>query len=149
MKWLITSDIHGDLERLKSVVEKHPDVDYHLDAGDSGLKDFLARNYHAIGVKGNNDFGNHDPTIRIVTLHAKKVLLTHGHREYVKLGLSKLKELAKKEKVDVCIFGHTHKKYLMAESNIIYINPGALGKSPHSYAIYENGQVTFYEENGK
>ncbi|MBU1143019.1 MAG: metallophosphoesterase family protein, partial [Firmicutes bacterium] len=45
----------------------------------------------------------------------------------------------------IVIFGHTHERYLMVENNMMLINPGALGDYHRSYAIYENGEVTFYQ----
>ena len=74
------------------------------------------------------------------------MMLTHGHLEYVKFGLEKLKLKAKLNQVDIVIFGHTHERYLMVEENIMFINPGALGDYQKSYAIYQDGQVTFYQE---
>jgi uncharacterized protein len=56
MKLLITSDVHGNEERLKEVVRKHKDIDYHLNAGDICLDPIVYEKYHIILVKGNNDF---------------------------------------------------------------------------------------------
>ena len=34
MKILITSDVHARHDILQSVVKRHPEVDYHINAGD-------------------------------------------------------------------------------------------------------------------
>ncbi len=145
MKLLITSDVHGHLERLEEVIKKHKDVDYHINAGDMCLDDFLIEPCHLITVKGNNDFYSTAPYQRVLNLDGLKILLTHGHIEGVRFRLGRLKKEAKHNSVDLVIFGHTHIKYFKKDQDMIILNPGALGDFHKSYAIYENGQVTFYE----
>lgn len=144
MKLLITSDVHGGLEALIDIIKRHPDVDYHLNAGDMALDPKRYEQHHIISVKGNNDFGVDLPYERILNFE-KKILLTHGHLDHVKFGLEKLKLKAKLQQVELVIFGHTHERYLMVEENILFVNPGALGDYHQSYAIYDQGQVTFYQ----
>jgi len=147
MTFLITSDVHGKLERLEKVIQKHHTIEHHLNAGDMVLNPHTYEKFHLITVKGNNDYGIDLPYIRILDLDGLKIMLTHGHLEYVKFGLDRLKLKAKLHEVNIVIFGHTHERYLMVEENIMFINPGALGDSGRSYAIYNDGQVTFYQEN--
>jgi uncharacterized protein len=144
MKLLITSDVHGHLERLKMVMKKHPDIDYHINAGDMclPLKSF---DQDVISVKGNNDFFLELPYQRTLDFKELRILLTHGHLERVKMTMTLLKQKALQANVHLCVFGHTHQRYLNRFGNIIFVNPGALGDYNQSYAIYENGQVTFYE----
>lgn len=146
MKLLITSDVHGDYDRLKKVCEKHKDIPHHLNAGDMVLHEQHYLPYMIITVKGNNDYGVDAPLIRLINIDNQKIMLVHGHQEYVKYGLERLKLKAKLHEANIVIFGHTHKRYLMVEEDILFINPGALGDFMGSYAIYEDGQVTFYEE---
>lgn len=145
MKLLITSDVHGALDRLKAVINQHPDIDFHVDAGDMCLPVHLYEPLHLTTVKGNNDFGSDEPYIRILNLKGLRVMLTHGHREHVKLTLSTLIHVALAERVDMVIFGHTHRPYYQVDQGIIIINPGALGDYRKSYAIFADGQVTFHE----
>lgn len=146
MTLLITSDVHGRLDLLEKVIKKHHTIQNHINAGDMVLNPVLYEKHHIITVKGNNDFGVDLPYVRIFDIEDKKMMLTHGHLEYVKFGLEKLKLKAKLNQVDIVIFGHTHERYLMVEENIMFINPGALGDYQKSYAIYQDGQVTFYQE---
>lgn len=141
---LITSDVHGNLEGLKDVIRKHKDITVHLNAGDMTLDPKHYEPFHLITVKGNNDYGVDLPYYRILEFEGKKILLTHGHLEHVKFTLERLKLRAKMEGVDICIFGHTHQRYLMMDEGILFINPGALGDHHQSYAIYDNHQVTFH-----
>lgn len=145
MTLLITSDVHSALENLKTVVKKHPNVDYHLDAGDICLPKHLYESLHIITVKGNNDFGSNEPYKRILDLKGLRVMLTHGHREHVKFTHETLLNVALAEQVDLVIYGHTHQPYYQTEQGITIINPGALGDYRKSYAIYADGQVTFHE----
>lgn len=142
MKILITSDVHGNVEDYKEVVKKHKDAKYHLNAGDFGFDNKYLSN-DVITVKGNCDFFSNLPLERILNIDGLKILLTHGHKEGVKYSLDKLKLKAKILNVDICIFGHTHQKYMKVEEGILFINPGALSGYPKSYAIYENNKVIF------
>ncbi len=145
MKWLITSDAHGALDRLKMVNKNHSDADYHFDAGDICLPKHLYEPLHLVTVKGNNDFGSDEPYVRILDLKGIRVMLTHGHREHVKLTRESLLNIALAERVDIVIYGHTHQPYYQIDRGITMINPGALGDYHKSYAVYVDGQVTFYE----
>lgn len=149
MKLLITSDVHGDDISLLDVINLHKDVDYHINAGDMCLDEKKLKRHHIVSVKGNNDFGSHLPYFRILDFEGIKILLTHGHLEHVKFGLDRLKHKAKVNQVEICIFGHTHERYMMVDDGILYINPGALGNYHHSYSIYENQQVTFFNRSHK
>lgn len=146
MKLLITSDVHSDSSSLLRVIKKHKDVDYHLNAGDMCLDMNRMERYHIVSVKGNNDFGSDLPYFRVLDLDGLKILLTHGHLEHVKFGIERLKLKAKLHNVNICIFGHTHQRYMMMEDDILFINPGALGDYHKSYAIYDNKQVSFYSD---
>jgi uncharacterized protein len=144
MKLLITSDVHGQLESLNEVIKLHPDITHHINAGDMCIDPKRYDHLHIITVKGNNDFGTGLPAMRVFDIEGKMIFLTHGHLEYVKFGLDRLKLKAKLHQAELCIFGHTHERYLMKDDDILFINPGALGDYHRSYAIYENEQVTFY-----
>jgi len=145
MKLLITSDIHGALDRLEKVRLKHQDIDYHLDAGDICLDQHDYQKYHISTVKGNNDFYSDAPYHRILKLDDITVLLTHGHIEHVKASKVNLMRLADVHQADLIIYGHTHKRDLQIDQQKTILNPGALGDYQKSYAIYDNGQITFYE----
>lgn len=143
MKLLITSDVHGRLDDLKCVVEKHKDCDLHLNAGDMSLDPRYYEFLNIITVKGNNDFGVDLPLERIIEKDGCKILLIHGHKESVKFGLTRLKLKAKILGANIVIFGHTHQKYMEMDQGILFINPGALSDGHRTYAIYENQTVTF------
>jgi uncharacterized protein len=145
MKLLITSDAHGDAKKMHEVIHKHQDIDFHLDAGDLCMDTKQFKN-NMTSVKGNNDFFSPRPNFKVLSIGKLKILITHGHIEHVKFGLERLKLKAKAHQVSLCIFGHTHQRYLNTEEDIIFLNPGALGDFG-SYAIYEDGKVTFLNIN--
>lgn len=146
MTFLLTSDVHGDLDRFKRLIERHANVDLHIDAGDLCLRN---QTFHHpfTTVKGNNDFGSDEPLIRLIDIGGVKVMVAHGHIEHVKFGLERLKLKAKAHGADLCVFGHTHRRYLDREHGVLFVNPGSLGGPDHSYAIYEDGQVRFDRMN--
>ncbi|MFP4186909.1 MAG: YfcE family phosphodiesterase [Acholeplasmataceae bacterium] len=146
MTLLLTSDVHGDIGRLKRLVAKFADADLHVDAGDLCSRN-QAFHHPFTTVKGNNDFGSSEPLMRLIEIGGLRVMVTHGHVERVKFGLERLLDKAKAQQADVCIFGHTHRRYLDRRDGILFINPGSLGGPDHSYAIYEDGQVRFDRMN--
>ncbi len=145
MKLLITSDVHGHEERLKEVIDIHKDVDAHLNAGDMCLDQRVYEKYHLITVKGNNDFFTNEPFKRVINLFGIHILLTHGHMEHVKFSKREIKALGEHLEADLVVFGHTHQRYIEKIGDMVLINPGALGDFEKSYAIYEDGEITFYQ----
>ena len=145
MKLLVTSDIHGDLGTLEAVVRRHSDVDMHIDAGDMCLPQAVIARFPMAGVKGNNDFGSSLPLMRTIEIGGVTIFLSHGHIEHVKFSLERLAVKAGLHEADIAIFGHTHRKHLSTINGITMLNPGALSGRHGSYAIYENGKVTFHD----
>ena len=143
MKLLITGDIHGRSDMLEKVLKKEPTFDLHLNTGDIGLDLNTIEQSKMIAVKGNTDYYLDLPTERIIEHEGIKILLTHGHLQNVKYGLSELITLAKEMDVQMCIFGHTHDPFYCIIDHIIFINPGTLtGQTHKTYAVYEKEKVS-------
>ncbi|MDR2867600.1 MAG: YfcE family phosphodiesterase [Acholeplasmatales bacterium] len=140
MKVLITSDAHGNAKLFDAIVKKHPDVDMHIDLGD-----FLL-DYHdypqTTFIRGNRDTWSAKEEQLITTIDGVKILFVHGHLFHVKNNLRTLWAYASKNKVDVCYYGHTHKKGKNAIHKIMFINPGAVKDG--FYLIANNDIVKFY-----
>ncbi len=144
MKLLITGDIHGRSDMLEKVLKQVDDYDLHLNTGDLGLDVKTIEASKMIAVKGNNDYYQDLPTERLIEHQGLKILLTHGHLQNVKYGLTELIEMAKEMNADICIFGHTHDAFYKKIDHITFINPGSLsGYHDKSYAIYEECKVSF------
>lgn len=144
MKLLITSDIHKNIEKLKMVLQKHPDITLHLDAGDSQLAVELLDELNILSVKGNTDFLSRLPLERLENFDGKNIYITHGHKLNVKRSYKELEQKAKREQVDICISGHTHVLVINTIGNILFLNPGSLGYDD-TYIIYENNKARAYK----
>ena len=130
MKVLICSDSHTRLNYFQEVMElEKPELvifagDHSTDALDISLV------YEEIPfkiVRGNTDFSDRKTEDELkFEINGKKVLLTHGHLQWVKSSLNELEIRAKEEEVDICIFGHTHRELEIEKDGILYLNPGAL-----------------------
>ena len=139
MKVLICSDSHGKLDYFQDVMElEQPEIvifagDHSVDALNISLM------HHKIPfayVRGNTDYDDDDAKdVRIFDLMGRKVFLTHGHLYGVKTNLNELEKKAREEIADICIFGHTHREYLVEKDGTVYVNPGAL--QDKKYVIYD------------
>ncbi len=147
MNLLVFSDSHGRgsnmLEAFSRQI-KNPDAIVFL--GD-GLRDLSYCEFGDVpifAVCGNCDTftfygkGNADDEI-VMTLGDKRIMMTHGDRYAVKLGLSRLVLSANEKGADIVLFGHTHTPtsiFLDANENefgvrlkkpMYLFNPGSIG----------------------
>ena len=139
MKVLICSDSHTRLNYFQEVMElEKPELvifagDHSTDALDISLV------YEEIPfkiVRGNTDVSDRKTEDELkFEINGKKILLTHGHLQWVKSSLNELEIRAKEEEVDICIFGHTHRELEIEKDGILYLNPGAL--QDRKYIIYD------------
>jgi putative phosphoesterase len=128
MKIGVISDTHGFLD--PRVEQIFAGVDHILHAGDIGYAvivlelEFIAP---VTAVNGNNDGDLTFKETETVTVGPKKFIVHHI------VNPSDLSEkLAKRihrERPDVVVFGHTHKKYSQVVDGILFFNPGYAGKS--------------------
>ena len=131
MKIVVFSDSHGNLSDMDFVLRRRKHIDAVLFCGDGHediarmQKKYPDKQYYA--VKGNCDWYCDYPTLLTVTLGGKKLLLTHGHCQYVKQGTDHLVSLAHQENADIVVFGHTHHQLTTVEEGILLINPGSVG----------------------
>ena len=141
---LILSDSHSAEDRVRRLFsEQAAHFDLAVFLGD-GLRDLdpdgVMGGIPVYAVKGNCDgfFGDYMnvPTERRLTVGAKNILLTHGHRFDVKYGLEKLALYAAQNGYDVALFGHTHEpieKHVTVcldngeERRVALFNPGSIG----------------------
>lgn len=164
MNILVFSDSHGRgsnmLEALSRQI-KRPDAIVFL--GD-GLRDVSYCEFGDIpllAVCGNCDtftfFGRGNAEDEIVmTLGGKRIMMTHGDRYAVKLGMARLVRAASEKDVDIVLFGHTHaafEKFLPAGESeygitlkkpLYLFNPGSVGGYEPSFGtveIKQNGEV--------
>ncbi len=141
----IISDTHGSLlsfERALEVLGK-PDLFLHLgDVLAHGPRNDLPKGYRPremaeklavrsdfIYIKGNCDAEVDEMVIhqdisqhsRILELGGYRIMAEHGHKR----SREEMLEAAKRENIDLLLYGHTHIKELTFEEGIVVCNPGS------------------------
>ena len=159
MKVLIISDIHGNYDDLKKVLEneKYDQLVILGDLFSYGYSSFENKNkiinlleknkYKLTLIKGNCDHAlDIIKQYDIITLSFNKrmVTFTHGHIYS--------KSFIPDKSIDIFIQGHTHVPELYKEYGIIYANPGSITYPRYgtkkSYMIYEEDKITIKSING-
>ena len=174
MKLLIASDIHGDIESAKVLIDEFEkrrcdkmlllgDVLYHGPRNDlpgryapkevitllNGYKDKI------LAVRGNCDTEVDQMVLEfpiladyaILALDGLTVYATHGHNFNTKTPPPMAKG-------DILLHGHTHvvRVEKFGDENT-YINPGSITlpkeNCPRSYIVYEDRKFAFYSINGE
>ena len=172
MKLLIASDIHGDIECCKAMINAASahNVNKILLLGDilyHGPRNDLPKNYapksvisalneisdKLICVRGNCDTEVDQMVLEFPILADYAVLadggltvyLTHGH----KFGEQNPPPMPKGS---VLLCGHTHIPAWNAHEDFIYVNPGSVSipknGSHHGYMLLENGVFTWKDLEG-
>ena len=174
MKLLICSDIHGDLDSAKRVIElrEKEGCERIVLLGDilyNGPRNALPKTYapkevielfnshreYILAVRGNCDTEVDQMVLNFpiladyacLFLDGERVYLTHGHKYNAETPPPLCKG-------DVLLHGHTHLlgKWEFGDGNVC-LNPGSIalpkGKDPRSYMIYENGVFICYSIEGE
>ena len=155
MKYMIISDIHGDIYKLNEVLDIYANehcskliilgdlFNYGINLNN---KDIINRlnilNENIIYVRGNCDNNINDvlfdtPYSKEININRKRVLLTHGHlynKEYL-LGSN----------YDIIISGHTHIAIIENIHNKLFLNPGSISKArsgENSFMIIDDNVIT-------
>lgn len=130
MKLLVLSDSHGEVEAMARAAElTRPDRILHL--GDV-MRDAekLQRLFPDIPmemVPGNCDLRPGEPAERLLFLEDKRVLMCHGHTYGVKQSLIQAGLAAEEKRLDLFLFGHTHKPLWDWRGRTVFVNPGSIG----------------------
>jgi hypothetical protein len=149
MRIVVTSDVHLRTANLIDIVERHmEDADLFINLGDSEDEvDSLLQLYPNIKmerVAGNCDWYSKLPAVKIIEVAGKRVMFAHGHTFMVKHGYQAIEQRAREEKVDICLFGHTHVPYEKYDDGIYYLNPGAVCDGSYGIVdIVENGIIAY------
>ncbi|HHZ00978.1 MAG TPA: metallophosphoesterase [Tissierellia bacterium] len=133
MKILVISDSHNVIldSQIEDIKKEGPfDLLIHCgdkygDAAKFGEKLNIEK---ILNMPGNCDFDYNFLGSKLsITeeIEGKKFFITHGHMYFVKTDLSKLMAYARKNKIDVVVYGHTHKSQNKFIDNILYFNPGS------------------------
>lgn len=144
--YLVTSDSHGDIRSLKSVLGQYPMISSVLHLGDYQKDGLILQALYPdktfTMVSGNCD-SLQDSTDEVWEEEGLKLWMTHGHRYQVKSSLDRLKSRIRSEHYHVVLFGHTHQPHLERYEGCLLVNPGSVGypryDGPPTFALLEIG----------
>lgn len=155
MKYMVISDIHGDINNLNKVLDIYlsENCSKLLILGDLfnyGIdyyrNDIIRRlnlmKESIIAVSGNCDNNTNDilfnmPYTYDISINNKQIMLTHGHLYN--------KDYLSKTSVDIIYIGHSHIANIEKINNKLFINPGSISKArrgENSFVIADNKTVT-------
>ena len=150
MKVLIVSDTHRNEDNLIKALEKEANLDLLIHCGDVEGAEYEIEHYagcKTLFVAGNNDYFSRLSRELETQIEELRVWVTHGHNYYVNANPEYIKKEAKARKMDVVMYGHTHRPVIEQTKDSIVINPGTLayprqeGRRP-SYAVLETENST-------
>lgn len=145
MRIIVFSDIHKKLDAMLRIFEANENVDMFIFLGDgeNELDDvkMLYPDKRILNVCGNCDYNSMSDNIGITNVMGKRIMFLHGHTHSVNYGTERVLDLARKNKVDILLFGHTHQRLLSYVDGIYLFNPGSAsqprdGKGP-SYGFID------------
>ena len=162
MKVLIVSDTHRRDGNLQAVIEEEAPFDMLIHLGDAeGSEDVITawckeqnEKCQVHMVLGNNDFFSNLDREKEISIGRYRAFLTHGHFYSVSVGPERLLDEARDRKVQIAMYGHTHKPYLDVKEDVTILNPGSLsfprqeGRKP-SYMVMElgeEGEITYQQK---
>ena len=150
MKLLVFSDSHSASGKITDAIASHSGMcDAVIFLGD-GLRDieYVKRKYPDLCffcVSGNCDFTSEVPSESVLDFDGIKVLVTHGHKYFVKHGYDTILEYAAAKGADAVFFGHTHVPLdtceYVGEKRIQLFNPGSIGKGGTYGVVHTSGGV--------
>ena len=142
-KLLVFSDSHGEVDGMEAVVRREkPDLVLHL--GD------LCRDFDELrrrlptqtmqNVCGNCDGFTEVPDQRVLQVEGWRILMTHGHRQQVKLGYALALSAAREVGADLLLCGHTHISLYRNLNGLRLLNPGSCWGRRGTYGVIELGE---------
>ena len=138
MKVLIVSDVHGHIEKLHTIVTRHPTVETVLSAGDQEISQSWLDQHNIQAVYGNAYQDSGQSTVH-KEFNTWRVVMVHGHEHQVHRGDHGLARLMAETQADIVIHGHTHVLRLTQTEKGYLLNPGAVSHSrsafPSSYVL--------------
>lgn len=145
IKILVFSDSHGKERNIETAIKAHngrADAFIFLGDGLMGANAVFEKypNVPHICVKGNCDplFVN-ELEEAVIELGGIKILCMHGHKYDVKSTLLWAGYKAKEKGCQLLLFGHTHSQTEIRRDDLVYFNPGTIGRGypKSSYGVIE------------
>jgi hypothetical protein len=127
MKIGVISDTHGWLDpRVEKLFAGVAHILHAGDIGDAMIEMELKFIAPVTAVLGNTDLGLTFKETEVVTL-ADKTFLVH-HIVNPRALAETVEARIKRERPDMVVFGHTHKKFCETVDGVLFFNPGYAGK---------------------
>lgn len=123
---VVTSDSHGNKERLFNVRNQYDSSWIFLDCGDSCLSEKEMKQMGILSVQGNNDYFSSFPLFRVLEYGKHRIYMTHGHRVMFYNRYDMLAEEARRHECDIALCGHSHIPHEEIVNGILCLNPGSL-----------------------
>ena len=128
MRVIVFSDTHGNQAIADKIIQENSQCDHFIFLGD-GLHevDILKAKYadkSIFCVAGNCDKST-APTSAVLELYNTRIYITHGHLYNVNESITEIVNNAVKERADIALFGHTHKRFNELVRNVYVLNPGS------------------------
>ncbi len=140
----VMSDSHGRLLNVTRAVREmgHVDAIAHLGDHDNDASEIGRLSDAPLSVVcGNCDWFSQFPAEQLLELGGIRVLLTHGHRQNVKEGLTVLSLKAETMNVQLALYGHTHIPSVENDGACVFVNPGALRDGRYAIVEIEDGKI--------
>ncbi len=141
MKVIVTSDAHGNNEKLKKIAYENPDADLYLDAGDSCLRLYEIEPF--LSVRGNCDFHIKNNQ-RVDKVGDISIYTTHGNGLF--FNDNALSQKAKEYACQIAVHGHTHVPKVTICNGIYILCPGSVS-NPRSLYGKTYAIITFTSIN--
>lgn len=143
MKILVLSDSHGNIQKIKNIVESEKKFDYLIHCGD-GINDLIhvviPDGVAVITVCGNIDRarGINGKTALVEHIHGYTFFITHGDLFGAHHDITGVWSEAKRLGCDIACFGHTHRA-MNDNVNPYMFNPGAAQSGMYGIIHINNG----------
>lgn len=145
VKIVITSDVHGRVSVFKKIAQRHQDVAWFIDAGDSESNETAILPF--ISVEGNNDVSGSFPKSRVIEVGRHKIYVSHSHEFFVSQRDAGLVKKAQRLGCGFVVYGHSHVPNVQTIHGVTLINPGSLyynrDRSPIAYTILTLEEAQF------
>ncbi len=150
MKILVLSDSHAGLSFMRSAIRTvKPDAVVHLgdyyEDGEAMQEEFSHIPFHLVpGNCDRNRMYKIIPETLCYDVCGARLFMTHGHVQWVKMGLGRLITDAKAMDAQAALYGHTHAADCHREEDRLWVlNPGSCGSYGGSVGLIEtdNGKI--------
>ncbi len=156
MRVIVISDTHGSYANLCNVVKRNMSADAFIHLGD-GEKEYrllmealpeLSKKFYY--VRGNCDYGGDGADYRVIDIApGYRIFATHGHLYGVNFSLATLTGVARDNRCNIALYGHTHVRRCSYDNGVYIMNPGSASRprdgQPPSYGyidITDSGVMT-------